>query len=159
MTKKTIRHNSYLIIIPIVSLLIALLLRLKLGSNLMFYVYHDHINFFPCRISYSLLYIIRILICSFYMAITLIQKLRRDKRLIARSLLSLITIYLEYWLVFFKESIITVILFSVLILVVNFKYVKINLLSKNDSYILYILISLFCVIEFYMIICILSIII
>ena len=93
------------------------------------------------------------------MAITLIQKLRRDIRLIAISLLSLITIYLEYWLVFFKESIITVILFSVLILVVNFIYVKINLLSKNDSYILYILISLFCVIEFYMIICILSIII
>ncbi len=148
-----------MIIVTIITISLSLLLRLSLGSNLMFYAYHNNINFFPCRASYLCLYLLRIIFCSYIITESVRVKLVTGNRLFIIGIISVLSLYLEYWLVFFKESILTVILICILTIYLNFKYLKSNLYCRHNSLSLYVVISVFCVIQLIMIICLISVII
>lgn len=155
------KHNQkyLLIIVTIITVSLALLLRLSLGSNLMFYAYHNNIKFFPGRALYNFLYIFRIFLCSYIITASACDKLTAEKRKFINGNISLLCLYFEYWLVFFKESILTAILLCILTIYINLKYLKRNLLCKHYSFLYYVVIFLFCLIQLIMIISLISMII
>jgi len=158
MFKKTkcVNKNIGSLLIIAISLLVALLLRLRFGSNLMFYIYHSELCFFPSRAMYAFMYITRIIICA-YLSVQFINN--RVYGISAVNIISLFALYLEYWLIFFKESILTVIILLLFTLIINVRCIKNRCQKYEKNIFAVIMLYLYCIMQIIIIISLISVII
>ena len=147
--------------ILIVAFVLALIIRLNAGSNVLFYAYLARRSIFPGRVSYAFLYIIRIIITALmvYSSFFYGCRLRSQRKLIIISIISLFVVLFEYKLLFFYESFLITILMLSLIVFCNMCEIKKICISsiRYPNWAAYSFVL--CIIQLYMIICILSIII
>ncbi len=150
-----------IIIFPIAALILALIMRLRLGSNVMFYAYHSHISCFPGREAYAFLYITRIILNSVMLGLIFACRdmMRKRAKVLIVTAFSFITILIEYKLLFFCESILTVVVMSVISIIMILRIIRKNSKCSCVSFEWIALASVLCFVQVYMIICILSIII
>ena len=142
-----------------VNLFIAIILRMTLGSNLMFYAYHNSLNFFPGRVFYAFLSILRLILCSYVVSFLLSKNNVIRFRVLVPGIISILYIFIEYWLVFFKESILTVIVLCAITIYLNLKFIKKYFNCRNNYNLVYIVTLVYCLIQAVIIICLASIII
>ncbi len=148
--------HSLGIILSLICVAIAILLRMCLGNNLMFFVYHSQTSFFPPRAIYNLIYLLRIIVCSYILAL-IIEDLNFNKKLSLKWMYCLIALYIEYWLLFFKESVIITIFLISLSVILNLNNLRYSRTLCNFGFNL--LISLYSIIQIYLIVCLFSVII
>lgn len=142
-------------IFAVITLIVMLLIRINNSCTLYFYAYHSSTSFFPQRFIYFFLYFARIFIASLLLCefCKLQCSGKNGKILCFWSVFILISVLVEYKLIFCLESILTVIIIGVASVVglikaffVACRFTKVSIL-------------LFIVIQIYMLICLVSVIV
>lgn len=152
---KTVKTNF---ILPLIFFVLAMIYRLCLGSNVVFFVYHSCNSIFPSNTIYTILYYLRIFLSSYALSLAL-RSHNSTKKLKIISLICLLSIYIEYWLLLFKENIIFSIVIMILTAIFYLKVLYKGNMSRELCFKFNIVLSLYIIIQILLIACSLSLII
>lgn len=152
-----IKRNKYYFLIIFTVLITALFIRMNCRNTFVFYAYHSQTSIFPRITVYSIVYFIRIIISAVLLYITfkIKNRIKNYKEMIVWSAYFIVAVLIEYKLIFYLESIFTVIVLRSVTIIGLVK--SLILFYKYKGSVLCIL--TFILIDIYLIICLFSMIV